>query len=395
MSLLPSRWAQSSLGEKCALYLESVAGYIPVSLSRLLLSDGHAVGRSGRPIHDYGFITAALLLPILLLLAIVFTMSWRAPFNFLRRPSFPVHSNQHHHAPPQVHDSDFSYITPDETARRPAAAGGGPGSDAEPDILLLKHLGVTYPLHFPAYAIDDGELTVGELRQLAAQTMKAATAGQIKLLYKGKLLKDDARPCKAEGLKQQSEVLCVVSGVQAPSDEDSEGSEARSRMVEEEPKTSKDKKNKKKNKGKGKSKGKGKTHPEESAAAAGGLDPNSLAPPMDQRPSSSGRSGAPSPAPSLNSLGGPREQVAGLAAYFRGVLLPPCEKYIQSPPTEAKARDFEHKKLSETIMMQVMLKADEIDPNGDDQVRSARRALIKEVQSILSQLDSASMRPSI
>ncbi|RJE16415.1 BAG domain-containing protein, partial [Aspergillus sclerotialis] len=59
------------------------------------------------------------------------------------------------------------------------------------------------------------------------------------------------------------------------------------------------------------------------------------------------------------------------------------------PPTDPKARDYEHKRRSETVLAQVILKADGIDPTGDDDARNARRGLIKETQAILSRLDQA------
>lgn len=78
-----------------------------------------------------------------------------------------------------------------------------------------------------------------------------------------------------------------------------------------------------------------------------------------------------------------------MITYLRTELLPLCEAYVAHPPTDPKARDFEHKKLSETILAQVILKADGIEPDGDEIARNARKALVKEAQAALNRLDQA------
>jgi hypothetical protein len=60
---------------------------------------------------------------------------------------------------------------------------------------------------------------------------------------------------------------------------------------------------------------------------------------------------------------------------------------VADPPTDPKKREFEHKKLSETILAQIMLKADGIVPDGNVTIRNARKALIKEAQANLDRLD--------
>ena len=76
-----------------------------------------------------------------------------------------------------------------------------------------------------------------------------------------------------------------------------------------------------------------------------------------------------------------------MAGWFEQEMKPLCEEYIANPPSDPKKRDYEHKKLSETILAQIQLKADGIEPNGDEVARSARRALIKDTQAVLSELD--------
>ncbi|KAJ5364228.1 uncharacterized protein N7496_009941 [Penicillium cataractarum] len=406
MTLLPSPLAQSTLGEKCALYLDHVSDHLPVFL--------HSIRPRLDPYLTYSattFRSVAQALPFdvdeqttafgAAFLIVVFTvvaMSWGNTFNnFWRRaPNYPA---------PQVRDDDYSYITPDSIVDPPSQVSrygtqyeAGPAEN-EPDIICLKHRGTIYPLHFRAYAIDDGLLRVGDLRHTAAAKMGANNPNQIRLLYKGNLLKEDSRTCKAEGLKQHSQVLCVVSevGSNTPSDlSDYDSGPADIPIVrpgssssfvdgDDAPGPAKPPSKKKGNKKK-KKKG-GKRSEERLAPETLGSSPSlapSLAPP---RPTSAGRSSAPSPAPSMKALKTPLEQVTALTEYLQRELIPLCDDYLADPPTDQKKREFEYRKLSETIMAQVMLKADGIEPNGNETVRNARKALIREAQDSLNRLD--------
>ncbi|KAL9576969.1 MAG: hypothetical protein Q9212_006679, partial [Teloschistes hypoglaucus] len=149
------------------------------------------------------------------------------------------------HGPPLVTDDDYSYVGPgdiDAPSDHRNDSYGFPSSaphritrtDSDtPDILVLKHRSTTYPLHFPAYAIADGVVTVGEMRRLAARETKTEDHHRIKLLYKGRILRDDARPCRDEGLKQNSEIMCVVSEAPSyPSHQQSSSSASEEEMFE-------------------------------------------------------------------------------------------------------------------------------------------------------------------
>jgi hypothetical protein len=318
-------------------------------------------------------------------------MSWRDPFNFWRRPSYNLPVSPH------VSDSDFSYLTGDDIVEPPRAYDQAqyvqrrPQNTAEtgPDLLLLKHRGVTYPLHFAPYAIDDRVLTIGDIRRLAAEKTGTADPQRIKMLYKGKLLRDDSRPCKDEGLKQQSEIMCVVSEVrpgESASDLSENEEDRSSEPVSNDgaDRATRHRDRKKKNK---KKKKRGLNRQPGSPPTDGASGSGNLAPPTDQRPSSSGRSSAaPSPAPSLANLRSGHDQVEALLTWFRASLVPLCDEYIAHPPSDPKARDFEQKRLSETILAQVIMRADGID---SEDVRTERRALIKEAQAMLAKLDQA------
>ncbi|KAA8644734.1 hypothetical protein EYZ11_012027 [Aspergillus tanneri] len=383
MTPLLSHVSQSSLGETCAFYLDYLAVHAPQSLRSL---QRKFVPSLSSPPPHHAFVVADrptlifTLLACAIAAAVVIVMSWRSQFtNFWRRsPQYSGVPN-----PPLVSDGDYSYISPNDIVGPPTRSYGNQyPQDTEPDTLLLKHRRNTYELHFPAYAINDGALSVGQLRQRAAEVTRTLDPKRIRLLYKGNLLDDDSLPCRSEGLKQQSEVLCVVSEVHPGESTPSDASDAEADKPPEDAREGTEKKrtrNRNRNKNKNKRKNKDKRVNDTNG---------SLAPPSaDQlRPSSSG---LPASSPNLKAFRTSIEQVQALMSYFHTELVPLCEAYIADPPTELKSRDFEHKKLSETILAQVILKADGIEPDGHEETRNLRRALIKETQSILARLDQA------
>lgn len=367
-------------------------------------------------------VTTTLLAVAILAVFFSTTMSWR---NFWRR-------NNTASAPPHVSDHDYSYITPNDIGpsssadygdyRTPAAAARRPGSrddasaraamdgaddynnDSDPDILLLKHHKYKYTLAFPAYAIDDGALRVGDLRRRAADVTRTPDPERVKLLYKGKLLDEDSVSCKAEGMKQESEVLCVVSEVHPGEVSDVEmedGSNAGQSSIvgvgAEEgigsggSRTGSKKKNRKKNKNK-KDNTQGGPPPPPPSQAQQPTPAQSIPQQQQKQPSkgiSTSASSLPAPAPNLKNFTSAHDQVHALSSYLHGELHPLCDEYTANTPTETKLRDFEHKKLSETILAQVLLKADGIDPEGNPDTRNARKQLVRDAQGLLTSLDQA------
>ncbi|KAF7128554.1 hypothetical protein CNMCM5793_003342 [Aspergillus hiratsukae] len=391
MNLHPSHVAQSSVGERCASYITAISDTLTQRLiSPLLSAKASSSLRTLTLPPDWTLHPAAPPTAALTVLACVIAlvaMSWRFS-DLWRRSPYPAAKA----TPPHISDSDYTYLTPEDMADRPSGYAGTGAEEDEPDTLLLKHRKNTYALNFPAYAINDGALSVGELRRRAAEVTRTPNPARIKLLYKGKLLDDDSVPCRTEGLKQQSEVLCVVSEVQPGESTPSEGSEAEAEKAEEAPRPDEvqsggEKRKRNRNRNKKKNKGKGRNKTADTAAG----DTDGLAPPAEPpRPSSAGDSSSlPAPSPNLKVLRTPLEQANALITYLRTELLPLCEAYVANPPTDAKARDFEHKKLSETILAQVILKADGIEPDGDEAARNARKALVKEAQAALHSLDQA------
>lgn len=331
-------------------------------------------------------VTATVVFAISITAIIMSGGNWRNPFNrsfWSRTPSYGPGSG----GAPHVSDNDYSYVTGGDIAHdypqsRPAHADDGP------DIIFLKHHKYKYTLEFPAYAMSDGALSVGQLRQRAAEVTRTPDPQRIKLLYKGKLLDEDWVQCRAEGMKQESEVLCVVSEVEPGESSEGETMDVHVPVqrtgTEMSAMSEGGQGGRKRNRGKKGKKAKNKKEfPVEPT-------PSQPPPPQPSKPAiSTSASSLPAPAPNLNSFHTPADKVNALTTYFRTELLPPSEAYITSPPSEPKYRDFEHKKLTETIMAQVLLKADSIDHEGDQEVRGARKALVNEAQETSRRLDQA------
>ena len=326
-------------------------------------------------------------------------MSWTSRLGNLGRFSPFTRSG---HGSAKVSDSDFSYITADdlrqhqdEINRDQQSRHGmsesptdyGPSRDT--DVLILRNnKGREYAVHFAAYSIARGELTVQKVREEAAKKAHSSTS-RVKLYYKGKQLKDDTRTAKHEGLRDGSEILLSV----AESD-DSSGDSGDDDLDGPASPTGEDGQRKRRNRGK---KSKRKNRREAAREAESGTStpdhrssPN-LGVPLSQASTHTGGSRAGSRAQSPKPPGTPLTALdkinalrATLTSYQSDV-----DNFLRHPPDEQSKRDFEHKKLSETILTQVLLKLDAVETEGDADARTRRKELVKETQGVLNELDAA------
>ncbi|KAF1985299.1 hypothetical protein K402DRAFT_379667 [Aulographum hederae CBS 113979] len=297
-------------------------------------------------------------------------MSWSGRFSdwssrlspFARSPANSV----------TVNDSDFSYITADDLARSQSGQNGTsdpttPVQTRDTDVLILKHRNKAFPVHFPEQCIDQGELSIGELRAAAAKKLDIGDPNRIKLFYKGRNLKDDNRLARAEGFRSgaESEILCVagerpMGGSDFGSSEDSEDA------GESASKPKRKRNTKKKRKGK-KSRG----------GDSGTATPNG----------DTGGTSTPIPPPHAPLPQTAIGKIEALASLFHTQFVPLCVQYTTNPPADEAKRAFEHKKLTETILAQVLLKLDAVETEGDPDARMKRKELVREVQGMLNRLD--------
>ncbi|KAI9773966.1 MAG: hypothetical protein M1839_001978 [Geoglossum umbratile] len=213
-----------------------------------------------------------------------------------------------------------------------------------------------------ASSIGDGGLKIGELRQEAARAIEVNDPSRVRLLYKGKNLKDDSRTCLEEGLRTGAELMCMASEIAGGSSEtpggegsETEGEDGEAQADGDQPKKKKNRNRKKKNK-----------------------KPAANAPSI---PSSNQASIVSTPKTALDKLN-------DISSHFHTKLLPLCVLFSSDPPADPVKREFEHRKLTETIFSDVMLMLDAVETEGDPEARQRRKDLVKETQGVLSGLDA-------
>ncbi|KAL9597636.1 MAG: hypothetical protein Q9219_005019 [cf. Caloplaca sp. 3 TL-2023] len=417
-------------------YLRSAYTHLPSPLQAALGAFSSHLDRS-LPHQLTAFLstntTTQVLLTILLpLFLLLFSMSSWGRFwpSGGRYSPFAATSNQ---PPPTVTEADYHYLGPDDidppsSVQHHTDSYGFPppritrNDSTTPDILVLKHRTTTYPLHFPAYAIADGAVTVGEVRRLAARETKTDDHHRIKLLYKGKILREDPRSCRDEGLKQNSEILCVVSEAASSSSfpssshqQSTSSSASEDEMLDNgiggpridvDGTLRDDRPSRTRRKGHrgGRSKKKASTTsstpkdsstylsaPEMPYTATSSTSPNRAPSPARPTPSPApppqSSTPAPVPPPATNKPLTPRETLDALASRFHTEFVPRCVAFTTSPPQDAKTREMEYKVLSETILAQIILKLDAVETEGDEGLRAKRKELVRETQKVLGGLD--------
>ncbi|KAL6856339.1 BAG domain-containing protein [Trichoderma novae-zelandiae] len=317
------------------------------------------------PTFVYSGLAALVALPI--------TMS-RYGWSLNREQSFGASSG----GVPDVTNEDFSYITAQDlddprveytdTRYYPRPRSRGP-SEPEDDILLIKSKGVTYPAHFPAYSIGDGKLYVKDVRERIGLLMDLPprTTRHVKLLYKGKQLKESSVPVRDYGVKNKSELMAVIPDA----DDDNSGRSEDDLIIVDEPrndtKSSRSRKKKKSSKRK-----------------SDKNEPTSPTSPVD-----SGSNADAANAPSPTVVNAAMKKLDDISEEFRINWLPQCLDYIDAPPRDAKKRDEEHRKLSESVLQQIILKLDGVETEGVDEIRLRRKDLVRRVQDVLKRLDAA------
>ena len=290
----------------------------------------------------------------------------------------------------KVSDSDFSYITADDLRKHQAESIAGQdhqssspvdyGPERDTDVLIIKNKKREYAVHFPAYSIAKGELTVGTVREGAAKKTNTPDLRRIKLLFRGKNLKDDRRTCKQEGLKDGNEILCTIAEHDASgSESEEEGEEGIDGVMEGDGEGSRRRRNRGK---KTKRRNKREAYEQQATSGTSTPDQSNLGVPLSQ---ASTRTASPKPAPSPST---PLDKLNSLHSTLNSFRAD-VDSFMSHPPADKGKKEFEHKRLSETILTQVLLKLDAVETEGDEDARTRRKALVKETQQVLNELDAA------
>jgi len=339
---------------------------------------------------------------------------------------------------PDVTEDDFSYITSedlqDNTIDRPydryahhidhyAHSAPGPRSSfihsapiprgsfsnyqepprPEDDVMLIKCKNVTYPARFPAYSIGDGQLLVDDVRERIKILLDISErqARRMRLYYKGRQLNSLHVPVREYGVKNNSEVLVVIGeGGESGGDSSEEivvvGTHD-SYLPASEPTKSRKKRRGRQRDDRGGPRDSGSSlgldFPFEDGSRRRGKSTVRTQSPARSSVSglsgASGASGASSLPPVTGRPGGPIEKLNEISSNFNTTLLPLCLTFTVSPPTDPKKRDDEHRRLSETVLAQVLLKLDGVDTSTEDGARARRKELVNQVQKVLKGLDDA------
>ncbi|KAF2712932.1 hypothetical protein K504DRAFT_472454 [Pleomassaria siparia CBS 279.74] len=356
----------------------------------------------------------------ILLAAVFVTMSWFSRsgngggwggrFSPFGRPGASPNNGE-------VSDADFSYITSEDLAHatggkdkerhrsgsRTAAPEIVDWEDKNPnrqtDVLVFKQGRTNYPTHFPVQSIQDGDLTIGTVRQAAAKKVGISDPRRIRMFFKGRNLKHDNHTAREEGLRGDgtgSEILVVTgeanSGGMAPGSEDSGAQGAYDDSDDDDTEDANDsganaggKKKSRKRGGK-----KNKKKPAAESNAPGYSNSNAAGPEYLPIPSY-----VPNPRPTSSSANIPRAatpqtplgKLDALASKFHIEFVPLAVQFMASPPEDSAKRSMEYKKLSESILTQVLMKLDGVETEGDQDARARRKELVKEVQGMLNKLD--------
>ena len=300
----------------------------------------------------------------------------------------------------QVSDSDFSYITSEDLKKNTPEIvdWDDKNPDRQTDVLVFKNGKTNYPTHFPAQSVRDGKLKIGTVRSAAAKKIGVDDPRRIRLFYKGKNLKHDDRTALEEGLRGDgtgSEILCAVGdagpGGMGHRDEDSDDDETESGVDSATNTTGTKKKSRKRGK-KSKKKSQSANTSDSNTPGLAYSSATATNPEYLPIPSYIGGPARPNSAPPTNvpraaTQQTPIAKLDAIASKFHTELVPLCVTFMQNPPADPAKKTFEYKKLSETILTQILMKLDGVETEGDQDARARRKELVKEVNGMLNKLD--------
>ncbi|KIV81195.1 hypothetical protein PV11_08631 [Exophiala sideris] len=310
----------------------------------------------------------------------------------------------------------FEYIDADHGILKDSHRNSVPNSHAgqddpnAPDVILVRYMASLIPVEFPAYSVSEEKAFVGQLREAVARALQTDSR-RIRLVYKKHDLKHDSWPLRKYHMKQNSEVAAIkTESVVDYSDRDSHSSSG-----EESSATSQNPRRRPRALSSVRHRSEDQFTPQKTSTSSGFLAPtghvssgraperlshNSLKPEADERDyrreSSRTRGTSPRPAPATTSArpsrvaadpNTPLGKLQTLSDTFHENWLPLCRRFISNPPSDVQDRVKEHRKLSESVMTHVLLKADAIDVNNSEE-RAFRKSLINQANDVVRQLDA-------
>lgn len=95
--------------------------------------------------------------------------------------------------------------------------------------------------------------------------------------------------------------------------------------------------------------------------------------------------------PPISSLG----KLRALQRCYDDEWFDPCQQFITDPPQDAKNRAKTYRRLTEILLANFVLKADEVDTHGDPETRDCRKSLIDEVSTMMQRLDTVVERDRV
>ncbi|KAL0637367.1 hypothetical protein Q9L58_003700 [Maublancomyces gigas] len=199
------------------------------------------------------------------------------------------------------------------------------------DFVSIKHGQKEFKLTYPVNAITGGTVSVGDMRERCSG-LTGVDTDRISLVCAGKNLKDNSATLKSLGIGHAARILLMGSTAPVPSDPASDSA-------------AKSKKKKKK---------------------------------------SGAKKVATTPEPELRKAT-PMEKIEAVWDGIVANLMPLMDEFMNSPPADAVKRADTHRRLSETMMGE-LLKLDSVE-SGEPDVRARRKGVVKDIQKVLDGLD--------
>ncbi|EXJ89033.1 hypothetical protein A1O3_02097 [Capronia epimyces CBS 606.96] len=314
----------------------------------------------------------------------------------------------------------FEYIDADhgilQDTHRPSVAKGHSDIDDPdaPDVIRVRYMATLLPVEFPPYSISEGKAFVSQLRNAVAQWLQTDPR-RVRLVYKKRDLKHDSWPLRKYDLKQNSEVAAIkTESVLDYSDRESHSSSGEDNVAP----SNQNPRRRPRALSSIRHRSNDQIPSPRTPTTSQFLSPNghipsgtaserqsrgSLRPESDDRsyrrePSRTrGTSPHPTPsstpAPSIRTAdpNTPLGKLQTLSDVFHEDWLPLCRRFVSNPPSDLAAREKEHRKLSESVMQHVILKADAIDVD-DSETRAFRKKLVNEVYETMKSIDAVTKR---